>query len=894
MTNHLSFRTAIRSFMLLVACMCMHGAFGLDYYSRQSGLWNDPLSWSTVSHADSMNAGSVPGPSDNVFVGDGHSIELAGTCQANNLTVGNGVSGMLFFSGAATVLVEVFNNLTIRSGGVLKYDHNAGLVHDLRINGNLVNNGNCDLVNDINDHVRLSFVGEKHSRVSEASGSTAGTWQLNRVNLEKSVQKSYRLESTVFSFEEAIGQLEVIYGTYQHNNRGTFLVNPSAGALTVGPNAVFQVSLGVMHLSPSADMVYLQGKLIVSRGTMRVGSFAGRVGLLYEQMGIVAPEVNVFGGTLVVYGGFRPNAGHETDPVVYTQTAGSMKLNSGNTGTALATFLISPNPSSSFQMNGGLINIERTNTSANAYTDLDLGSGVAAINAVDGSVVFGNNSTPSGTVFTFTPISGLSLPHFTVSGSGAGSASLRPSVGSADDVVLASLKIESGKSFDIRSVSGAPYDSRTLTLNNYFDNVHAFFNDGSFVSRTGTVVLEGNEGLGIGGSNVTTFHNLTINTPDGVALWKTAEVSNLLNMTDGKLFTSVSSPVVLLSDAQTYGGSVNSFIDGPAHCWIASPQPTSILLPVGKNNAYRPVQISVDHSNAVPVLYKTEVVNQSARAMGYTVPSSLTHVSAIRYYLIERDPVPNLTQASLMLTYGNDDDVTDYRGLRIASDNGSNLWVDLGGVATGNGSGSIASASFTSFNSIFTLANAAGFSNPLPVELLGFTAKVQKEVVVLDWSTASELNSDFFEVQRSTDGFNYTALGRVTAAGSSNVLRRYAFNDNQPARGVNYYRLRQVDIDGSETYSPIRSVIFIPGRVTVYPNPVADRVVQVNIPEVDEAMNISLLRADGSLVIEQVQTVFLAGNTEFHLSEAVQPGCYLLRLQSATGQVWQERLVVAQ
>lgn len=892
MATPFTIRTAVRSLLFIFSCLGAQDALGVSYFSRQNGVWNDTLTWSTSGHSG-VTAGSIPGASDSVFIGDGHAVELTGVCQAFEITVGGGSSGTLFFNGSASAMLQVSNKLTVRTGASLLYDFNVALVHEIRIAGDLVNNGTIDLVRDVDDHVRLNFVGSRSSIVTESSASPLPVWSLNEVRVEKASTRNNRLDCRAPKFEDAIGQLDVVYGTYMHNNKGTFNVNSRTGPLTVGPDAVFQVSQGVLHLSQSSDRLILQGKLQVTRGTMRVGNSAGRVGLLYEQNGQMIPEVIITGGTMVVNGGFRPSTGHEFDPFTYTQMGGTLKLNGGNVGTGGPTFKISENASSFFTMDGGLINFEKANNSAGVHPDFDLGNGVAVVSYQDGRVVFGNANSPAGTIFTFVPVSAVVFPHFTISGSTTGSATLCPSSGNANDIILSSLKIESGKTFDIRSVAGGTGDSRSLKLVNYFDNVHAFFNDGIFNPRTGTVVFESAEGLGIGGSSTTCFHNLTINNPDGVVLWHQALIANTLDLNDGKLFTTTGSPVVMLKNAVFAGGSASSYIDGPAHCWIDAQQQRVVTIPVGKDNAYRPIQLNLTHTNTDSVLYKTEVINQSARAMNFALPPTLTHVSSVRYYLIERGSVPNLAQASAVFTYGQDDDVTDYRGLRIANDDGASSWINLGGTATSNTSGSIFTT-LTTFNSIFTLANAVGFSNPLPVELLSFTAKIEKEIVVLDWTTASELGSDFFEVQRSTDGINYAAIGRVTAAGNSNVLRRYAFNDNQPLRGMNYYRLRQVDIDGTETYSPIRSVNFIPGRVTVYPNPVAERVVHVSMPESDEMMSISLLRADGSLVIEPVQAIFLSGNTEIRLSDAVRPGCYLLRMQSVSGQVWQERLVVAE
>ncbi len=94
----------------------------------------------------------------------------------------------------------------------------------------------------------------------------------------------------------------------------------------------------------------------------------------------------------------------------------------------------------------------------------------------------------------------------------------------------------------------------------------------------------------------------------------------------------------------------------------------------------------------------------------------------------------------------------------------------------------------------------------LPVSLSSFTGNAVSQSVVLNWSTASEQNSDVFRVQTSTNGTNFSEVGTVSAAGNSNSVVNYSFkHDNAPV-GDNYYRLQQVDKNGVTKYSPIVKV----------------------------------------------------------------------------------------
>ena len=112
--------------------------------------------------------------------------------------------------------------------------------------------------------------------------------------------------------------------------------------------------------------------------------------------------------------------------------------------------------------------------------------------------------------------------------------------------------------------------------------------------------------------------------------------------------------------------------------------------------------------------------------------------------------------------------------------------------------------------------------NTLPIKLESFTSQVSGSAVKLNWLTASELNSDHFEVERSTDGQNFVFAGKVSAAGSATTTKSYAYTDDaSKLKGTVYYRLKLVDKNGSSTYSkvistPVSSKNY---QLSIYPNP---------------------------------------------------------------------------
>jgi hypothetical protein len=111
----------------------------------------------------------------------------------------------------------------------------------------------------------------------------------------------------------------------------------------------------------------------------------------------------------------------------------------------------------------------------------------------------------------------------------------------------------------------------------------------------------------------------------------------------------------------------------------------------------------------------------------------------------------------------------------------------------------------------------------LPIELLGFTAYLNEAKVDVNWSTASEVNNNYFTIERSKDGQLWAEIAVVVGAGNSNQQIDYMDVDYSPLKGVSYYRLKQTDYDGAFTYSHVSVVKngeTLPGSdITPFPNP---------------------------------------------------------------------------
>lgn len=177
---------------------------------------------------------------------------------------------------------------------------------------------------------------------------------------------------------------------------------------------------------------------------------------------------------------------------------------------------------------------------------------------------------------------------------------------------------------------------------------------------------------------------------------------------------------------------------------------------------------------------------------------------------------------------------------------------------------------------------------PLPVELTRFEARrpANQPRAELRWATASEKNNLGFEVQRQDEGqTSFRRVGFVAGQGTSSAAHEYTFSDPNDFQGLSYYRLKQVDQDGTTTYSPVRSIVGLPAGVaftlSVYPNPARGTATIEATGPVPAGLQLQLYSAEGRLVWA---TTWAKAQATASLPVAgLAEGVYWLRYQAAEG-----------
>ena len=176
----------------------------------------------------------------------------------------------------------------------------------------------------------------------------------------------------------------------------------------------------------------------------------------------------------------------------------------------------------------------------------------------------------------------------------------------------------------------------------------------------------------------------------------------------------------------------------------------------------------------------------------------------------------------------------------------------------------------------------ASSSSPLPVEWLAFTATKQEHDVLLQWSTAQEMNTQDFVVQHSIDGEVFANLTTPAAAGNSSTIQEYNYVHTSPVLGYNYYRIHQRDFDGESSYSEVRKVKFSTGTaandIQILGNPIQMNELALITP-IDQ--DIALYSMVGQLCWEK----HLAAGSHTVDVSFLPKGTYLLQTKTASHKV---------
>lgn len=184
-------------------------------------------------------------------------------------------------------------------------------------------------------------------------------------------------------------------------------------------------------------------------------------------------------------------------------------------------------------------------------------------------------------------------------------------------------------------------------------------------------------------------------------------------------------------------------------------------------------------------------------------------------------------------------------------------------------------------------------ANLFPVSVTVFTASQASSSNLLDWTTNTEFNNAGFSIERSSDAVNFSVIGWVSAHNAGSVITRYSFTDKQAFPGKNYYRLKQVWLDGKSGYSPVITITTSStNSVNAYPVPVKDRLSVDYKGNAGETLSIALFNASGIPVYfskttmqTTQQTILISRNS------SMKTGQYFLKITSTGNKIYMEKII---
>ena len=366
----------------------------------------------------------------------------------------------------------------------------------------------------------------------------------------------------------------------------------------------------------------------------------------------------------------------------------------------------------------------------------------------------------------------------------------------------------------------------------------------------------------------TILKTLTVNNNNGLTLTRNMSIGTNLNFQSGILYPDIYSVLVKPGATSTGHGNLK-YINGPC----SKEGTDDFTFPVGDEASgagYAPIGISsVGSSSTFKATYF-----KGTQPYGPDLGSGLDHISGVEYWTLDR--TSGSGSANVTLSWADrSGGITNLSDLRVARWTGL-IWNNEGNTGTtgSTSEGTVKSSVVSSF-SPFTLASASS-QNPLPVELLAFEVKNQQNSVHVNWTTASEVNTDYFVVQKSIQGGEWNDIGTKKASGDLFTHTNYFLVDNHLLSGVQYYRLKIMDKDGKFEYSPVRSInIKRNSSFELHPT-VTNQTLTVNIKnESDRPGMIEIVNISSGLVVLSLQNPQDQGEFKIDVSGLIN-GTYLL------------------
>lgn len=834
-----------------------------DYRSLATGNWNAATSWEKYNGLSWVAAATSPTSADGIItIQSSHTITVTVSVTTDEVILNTG----------SVLTIATGKTLTIANGTGNDFTVNG----TLNIYGTLTNNSNSIML-------LASLAVLKNGGVH--TFSAGATMEINNNGIYRREDASLTTSAGIITVNSG--------GIYQHNLDGQNipLATWNSGSLcevigltTTKPGNLDQTFYSfTWNCASQTSVENLTGKITnidgdltfisTGSGTVRLGQSENYsltiVGNYYHQGGTVYATTKSLLCSILVRGNFFLTGG---------SFAGTDASKDNGEGSPTI------NVEGDFSISSGTFDF-------NQYTSNSSGKGITTLN------LYGNYTQSGGTMTETATSTGRGDFNFAKTGtqyfsktSGTISNTINFKINSGAIVDIATSVLTGAGTFTLLSGGGLNMGSANgITQTSALGNVQVTgirsYSTGGDYKYNGLIAQVTGDGL------PATINKLTVSNSLHVTLTNTYSVSNTLTFTSGNFITSSDTLIVGTSTATL--GSVSrtsGHVVGYLKRWIGAAATSNILFPIGSANYYEGMNYSFTVAPSVAGSITTTYAATNPGKNGFNLYDSPDSIINIGYGLWTSTTGNGLTGG----TFSNDitatglTGVTDYATLHLLrrASSGS-AWTIAGVHSVGTGSNAIPIVHRTGMTSHGQFGIGSGSSNPLPINLLYFKAKLDVNDVKITWATASELNNDYFTIERASDGIHFEEIIRQDGAGNNTFILYYSAEDVNPLNGYNYYRLKQTDYDGQFTYSDVETIKFKVNSneepdlkiISVVPNPFSEKFILNFSAKKVMKVDIMMINSSGQMVAQNKILSTKDFNTyEFTDNYNLSKGIYFLYL----------------
>lgn len=389
------------------------------------------------------------------------------------------------------------------------------------------------------------------------------------------------------------------------------------------------------------------------------------------------------------------------------------------------------------------------------------------------------------------------------------------------------------------------------------------------------------------GASTLALNNVLMNhTGTGVtaATHMVVGTAGVMTLTLGKIITNANEvQITNTASAAITAGNTSSFVQGNLRRYLNGAA-TSYNFPVGhavKN--YQLANVTFTTATTIPQLLAFftawgAVPNGPVASECPTNTYNTLPALDNGYWQIDASANPTSGTYNMTLYSTNYTNASGASGWTVMKSPSSSFTWGLNGTCVTSSTASQTSRTGMNGFSRFAVAQSP---LPLPVELTSFTGRNEGNYNRLSWITANETNNDRFDVERSVDGVSFEKIGEVDGSGNSTSMRSYTFNDLHPDEGTNYYRLKQVDFNGSHSYS---GVISIQNHYTasvvenVHPNPTNGEVFFDFVTDKSTSIHIVITDMFGRVVVDEYRNADKGRTAVQTMITEASNGIYTLKI----------------